>query len=270
MQLDAQTVRAASSQPVVGRMVRIGYLSKGLIYASIGVLALRVAAGMRGRLTDPSGILIDLLRQPFGEVMLTVIGAGILAYAAYYIIEALADLKHHGGGVNGWTSRSLTIIKAAAYGAIGVQALNIVLRNRRPSRTGAAEDAAQQVMRLPFGDVLLILIGTGIVVYACSQLLMVWRGDVDEDIDAARVQREAPWLLPFGRVGTGARSVILVLIGGTLLWAGWREHPADADGYGEALRFIASLHPLLLAAIGIGLLCFGVYQACHARYARLS
>ena len=224
---------------------------------------------MRGRLTDPSGILIGLLRQPFGEVMLTAIGTGILAYAVYYIVEALADLRHQGGGMTGWTARSLTIVKAAAYGAIGVQALNIVLRNQRPSTTGAAENAAQQVMRFPFGDMLLVLIGAGIVVYAATQLQMVWRGGVDEDIDATRVRREAPWILPFGRIGNGARSVILFLIGGTLLWAGWHEHPQDADGYGEALRFIASLHPILLAAVGMGLLCFGVYQAFHARYARL-
>ena len=269
MALNAHKVRAAARRPWVGRLVRLGYLSKGLIYTLIGVLALRVAVGMRGRLTDPSGILLDLLRQPFGEIMLTVIGIGIIAYAAYYITEAIADLKHKGGGVNGWTARSLTMIKSAAYGAIGVQALNIVLRNRRPSASSGAETAAQQVMNLPLGGVLLVLIGGGIVVYACTQLRMVWRGGEDEDIDSARVRREAAWLLPFGRVGNGARSVILFLIGGTLLWAGWRRHPQDADGYGEALRFIASLHPVLLAAIGAGLLCFGVYQACHARYARL-
>lgn len=269
MLVASRKVRAAASRPWVGRLVRLGYLSKGLIYGLMGVLALRVAAGMRGRLTDPSGILIGLLRQPFGAAMLTIIGIGILAYAAYYIAEALADLKHKGGGVKGWTARSLTIIKAIAYGGIGVQALNIALRHQRPASTGAAENAAQQVMRFPLGGLLLVLIGAGIVVYACSELRMVWRGDADDDLDTARIRREAAWLLPFGRIGNGARSVILLLVGSTLLWAGWREHPQDADGYGEALRFIASLHPVLLAAIGSGLLCFGVYQACHARYVRL-
>lgn len=270
MALDANRVRAATrKRPWIGKLVRLGYLSKGFIYILIGLLALRVAVGMRGRLTDPSGILIGILRQPFGAIMLAVIGAGILAYAAYYIVEAVADLKHRGGGVKGWTSRSLTIIKAVAYGSIGVQAMNIVLRNRRPSPTGGAESAAQQVLSFPLGDVALVLIGIGIVIYACAQLRMVWLGGVDDDVDVARIRREAAWLLPFGRLGTGARSVILLLIGGTLLWAGWSHHPQDADGYGEALRFIASLHPVLLAAVGAGLLCFGVYEGCQARYAKL-
>ena len=41
----------------VSRIVRLGYLAKGLIYTLIGVLALRVAFGMRGgRLSEPAGV----------------------------------------------------------------------------------------------------------------------------------------------------------------------------------------------------------------------
>jgi hypothetical protein len=55
-----------SVQPWVSRIVRLGYLAKGVIYMSMGALAMRVAFGMRGgRLTDPSGILLQILRQPF-------------------------------------------------------------------------------------------------------------------------------------------------------------------------------------------------------------
>jgi hypothetical protein len=258
-----------SARPWVGRLVRLGYLAKGLIYALIGVLAVRVALGMRGgRLTDASGILITLLHQPFGRVMLALIGVGIIAYAAYYIFEALADTRHRGGGVKGWLERSLTVVKAVVYGAIGVEALNIVLRDRPPS--GGAEKNAQLVMRLPLGDVLLILIGIGIVIYGVTQLKMVWQGEVDDDIDESRVRREARWLLPFGRFGIAARSGILLIMGGTLLWSGLRERPSDADGYSEALRTIASFNPWLLAAMGAGLVCFGVYQLLHARYARIA
>jgi hypothetical protein len=269
MPLTAQTVRAATrNRPWIGRFVRIGYLSKGLIYSFIGILALRVAVGLRGRLTDPDGVLRDVLRRPFGEVMLAIIAAGIITYALYYIVEGIADLKHRGGGLKGWLDRSLTIIKAIAYGSIGVQAVLILLRNRAAS--GDTEDTAQTVMQFPLGSTLLALIGAGIAVYAFTQLRMVWRGGFDDEIDVARVRRDAPWILPLGRFGIGARSIILALMGGTLMWAGLRERPSDADGYSEALRFVASLHPMLLAAVGIGLLCFGLYQACHAKYAKLA
>ena len=47
-------------------------------------------------------------------------------------------------------------------------------------------------------------------------------------------------------------------------------HGYDADGYREALATISAFHPWLLAATGAGLLCFGLYQICHARYAKIA
>jgi hypothetical protein len=256
-------------KPWVARLVKVGYAAKGIIYSFIGVLALRVALGMQGgTLTDATGVLMRLLRQPFGLFMLAVIGIGIVSYAGYYVFEAIADLRRKGGGTRGWLDRSLTIIKAVVYGTIGIEALSIVFLDQRPS--GSAEDNARLVMRFPLGDVLLVLIGVGVFIYGVTQLHMVWRGDVDEDIDAARVRREASWLLPFGRFGIAARSVILLVIGGTMAVSGLRHRPSDADGYSEAMSTIASFNPWLLAAIGAGLLCFGIYQLCHARYAKIA
>jgi hypothetical protein len=256
-------------RPWVARAVRLGYVAKGLIYSFIGVLALRVAFGMRGgRLTDASGVLMTLLRQRFGLVLLTLIGIGILAYAGYYVFEAVADLRRKGSDARGRFDRALTIVKAVVYGAIGIEALGIVFLNDRSSNN--AEENARMVMRFPLGDVLLVLVGIGVAIYGVSQLRMTWRGGVDEEIDAGRVRREAPWVLTLGRIGTAARSIILLVIGGTMAASGLRERPADADGYSEALSTIASFHPWLLTAMGAGLLCFGIYQLFHARYAKIA
>lgn len=248
--------------------MRVGYLAKGVIYSLIGVLALRVAFSMRGgALTDATGVLLSILRQPFGQVLLAVIAVGILAYTAYYIFEALADLRRRGGGPRGWFDRSLTMIKASVYGVIGLEAAALVLFNARPE--SGAEDNVRLLLRYPLGDVLLVLIGVGVVLYGLSQLHLVWQGGVDDDFDVAKARREARWLIPFGRAGIGARSIILVLMGGTMAVSGLRRRPSDADGYEEALATLASFNPWLLAVIGSGLLCFGVYQLCHARYAKI-
>ena len=258
-----------SIRPWVGAIVRLGYAAKGLIYSLIGILALRLSFGMRGgRLTDPSGVLVTLLQQPFGRVMLAAIGIGIVGYAAYYLFEAIADLRHRGGGVRGWIDRSLTIIKAGAYGLVGIEALNIVFFDGRPS--GGAEDSARQVMRFPLGEVFLMLVGLGIAIYGFSQLKMAWEGKADDDIDVARVRREAAWLLPIGLIGTAARSIILIGMGGTLLWSGFQAKPSNADGYSEVLATISSVNPWLLAAMGAGLVCFGLYQLGHAKFAKLA
>ncbi|HUQ86795.1 MAG TPA: DUF1206 domain-containing protein [Vicinamibacterales bacterium] len=253
----------------VSRIVRLGYLAKGVIYTLIGVLAIRVAFGMRGgRLTEPTGVLLQILRQPLGRVILTIIGIGIVGYAAYYLFEAIADLRRKGGGFRGWRDRSMTIIKAVAYGTMGIQALMIVFFDGRPR--GNPEDQARAVMQFPLGAVLLFLIGVGIAIYGFTQLKVAWHGHVDEDIDAARVRREASWVLPLGRAGAAARGVILMMMGPALASSAFRGKPSDADGYREVLASLAAVNPWLLAAVGGGLLCFGVYQLCHARYAKLA
>ena len=124
-------------------------------------------------------------------------------------------------------------------------------------------------MHFPFGWILLMLIGAGVATYGVTQIRMAWQGRADEDLDVARVRREAGWVLPLGRVGTAARGVVLVMMGIGLALAGARERPSDADGYRDVLLTVASTSPGLLAAMGAGLLCFGLYQLSHARYARL-
>jgi len=259
---------APAAQPWVSRIVRLGYLAKGVIYTSIGALAMRVAFGMRGgRLTDPSGILLQILRRPFGLALLTIIGVGIVGYAAYYLFEAIADLRHKGGGMRGWRARSLTIIKSVVYGTVGVQALRIVLAGDRPSSN--PDYPASMVMHFPFGWALLVLIGAGVAIYGIGQINMAWHARPDDDIDVARLRREAGWVLTLGRAGTAARGVILVMMGIALAMAGADGRPSEAAGYRDILTTLAATDPWLLAAIGLGLLCFGLYQLCHARYARL-
>lgn len=265
-----QTVMVNTTvKPWVLRLVRLGYLAKGVIYTLVGMLAIRVGLGMSGgRLSDPSGVLVDIIRQPFGLILLTTVCIGIVAYAAYYVVEALADLRRKGSGWRGRLDRALTVIKAVAYGVIGVQALRFALLGDRPG--GSPEDQARTLLEMPLGSVLLIVLGIGVAIYGVTQVAMAWNAQADEDIDAAWVRREARWVLPLGRIGTGARGIVLVLMGIGIALAGVRERPSDADGYREVLDTIAAINPWLLAAMGAGLLCFGIYQLCHARYAKLA
>ena len=263
---------AAEFPSWVSLVVRLGFFAKGVIYSLIGLLAFRLAIGLRGgRLVDASGVLQTVLRQPFGQVLLIVIGIGILGYAGYYIFEAWVDVRRKGGGIRGWTDRSLTIIKAVVYGLIGLEALRLTFFDRRPSGD-TAESTARTVMLFPLGDWFLVLVGIGVATYGVKQLWMTWQGRFDDDIDVPRVRREVPWLLRFGRFGIGARGIIIVLMGITLLLAGIERRPSNADGYRESMIAILSqpFGPWLLAAVGAGLFCFGVFQLCHVRYARIA
>jgi hypothetical protein len=210
-------------------MVRLGYAAKGLIYLLTGVLALRLAVGMGGRITDASGVLRTFVRQPFGWILLSAIAVGILAYAAWQITEAIADTRHKGGGARGWLDRSLTIVKGAAYGTIGVEALQLVLT--RHSESQGADDYAREAMQVPFGAAFLVLVGIGIAWYGLSQIWMAWQSRFDDDLDQQRLRRDGlGWLLGVGRAGVGARGVILVVMGAASRRN--RSQPVEGERHG--------------------------------------
>jgi hypothetical protein len=78
-------------------------------------------------------------------------------------------------------------------------------------------------------------------------------------------------VLSVGRAGIGARGVILVLVGVALARAGFAERPSEAGGMTDAMwtLFAQPYGKWLLAVVAAGLMCFGLFQLLHARYARL-
>jgi hypothetical protein len=131
---------------------------------------------------------------------------------------------------------------------------------------------ARKAMQAPFGDWLLILIGVGLASYGVMQIWMAWTNRFDDDVNAGRLRQDGfAWLLSIGRAGIGARGVILVVMGLALVRAGAVESPAQAAGMAESLATLASqpFGRLLLAGIGAGLACYGLFEVLHARYARV-
>src|SRR5688500_11779814 len=77
-------------------LARFGFLSKGVVYGLVGVLALMAAWSGRGKPTDGEGSLKFMGNGPFGEVLLVLIGVGLSGYALWRFIEALWDPCHVG------------------------------------------------------------------------------------------------------------------------------------------------------------------------------
>jgi len=257
-------------RPWVKRLVRVGYAAKGVIYLLIGVLALQLALGEGGRVTDASGVLRAIVEQPFGPGMLLLIGIGILAYAGWEIAQAIFDTRRQGSGAKGWINRSLTVIKAVVYGAIGFEAMRLVLGDTQ--RSQGADDYARTTMSFPLGGIFLGLIGIGISVYGVRQIWQAWQFKFDDDLDQNQLRREGGgWLLSLGRWGIGARGVTLTIMGYALARAGFDRRPSKAGGMSDSLwtLFSQPYGRWLLAAVAAGLICFGVFQLLHTRYAKL-
>ncbi len=84
----------------------------------------------------------------------------------------------------------------------------------------------------------------------------------------ARTRRIVEWLGKFGGV---ARGTVFATAGIFLVVAAVQARPQQAKGVDSSLRALAAtpLGPWLLVLVAIGLIMFGLFSFCQARWRRL-
>lgn len=265
------SAHAAELRPWMKRLVRVGYAAKGVLYLLIGGLALQLALGDGGRLTNSSGALQTLVDQPFGMALLAGIAVGLLAYAGWQISGVFLLPRRGDSDGKAWLTGALDVVKGIAYGLVGWQALQLVLGGRGSSGD-STDKYARQAMQLPLGRWVLMAVGIGVAIYGIVQLRNAWQGRLGPDLDLSALRREGlGWVANIGRAGIGSRGIIFTAMGVLLVRAGVDERPSRAGGMAEALGSLVSqpFGTALLAVTAAGVVCYGVWQLLHARYARL-
>jgi Domain of Unknown Function (DUF1206) len=83
-----------------------------------------------------------------------------------------------------------------------------------------------------------------------------------------RMRRLVEWL---GVIGTTARGVVFALVGVLVLQAAITYQPAKAGGIDKALLTLRNqpFGEFLLILAALGLIVFGVYGLCEARWRRV-
>jgi hypothetical protein len=113
----------------------------------------------------------------------------------------------------------------------------------------------------PGGEILLWLIGIGFLLGAVAQAKKAITANFMYQLDA-----DVPGFAePVGRAGYGARAVIFVIIGWTIVQAMMAGNPEAVGGIGQALQTLQGTG-WLFTVVAIGLILFGVYSLIMARY----
>lgn len=241
---------------------RIGYAAKGIVYVLIGWLAFRAAAAV-GQPEGATGALATLADASGGRLMLYAIAAGLLCHVAWRFVQALLDPEHPGsGGRIGM--RLFYALSGLVYGSLALAAWQV-------ARGGSAGEEGTEVwvaklLGQPFGALLVMVAGAGIVAYGVHQLAKGWRGDVDKRM--APDPRVARAVHLVGRFGTAARGLVLLPIGWFVFNAGRHYRASEAADTGEVLAMLD--RGWLLGIVGLGLLAYGLHQLAKARYRRIA
>src|SRR5512135_3671617 len=110
----------AAANPWVERLARFGYLMRGVVYATIGVLALQLALGTGGKATTQSGAIALLGSQPFGKILLILMVVGLASYALWGFVRAIFDPLHRGNDSKGIVARIGFAFSGLSYGILTI------------------------------------------------------------------------------------------------------------------------------------------------------
>jgi hypothetical protein len=261
---------ARRASPWVEWIARVGYAAKGVVYATIGVLAMREALGAGGATTGPIGAMRSMGPNPLDSVLLVVLSVGLLGYALWKLVQGLADPDDKGFGAHGVLRR---------LGYIGSGVIHGILAFAAAQSIFGAEDTSEDALALaamayqpPLGQVLVGLVGLIVIGVGLYQLYAAYGATFRGELRLNRMSdAEERWVTFAGCVGTAARALAIGVAGGFVVLAAYESDPSEVRGLGEALETI-QYQPsgsYMLGAVAAGLLVYGTFMLLVARYRRI-
>ena len=261
---------ARHAGPWVGRLARLGYVAKGVVYVAIGFLALREALGAGGKTADPGGAMASIGSQPLGGVVLALLAAGLACYALWKLVQGILDADGKGSDVHGLLRRVGYVGSAVIHGALAFTAAQSILGAEDSSEDAAT--ASAMAYQPPLGQILVGLVGLGVIGVGLYQLYAAYEAKFREDLRLDLMSAaERRWVTHAGRVGTAARAIAIGLAGAFVVLAAYQSDPSEARSLGAALESLQQqpLGSYMLGAIAGGFLVYGAFMFAIARYRRI-
>jgi len=243
-------------------------VARGIIYILIGWVAVLVALGHGSHQADQQGALRLLAGKPYGSVSLWLLGIGFAAYALWRLSEAAYGVAGDGKR-SGPRLRSLA--RAVLYSGLAYLTFE-VLSGRQGSQSGKQQDITAKAMQHPGGRWLVGIAGLIIVIIG---LVLAMEGIRRRFMKYLRTSQMSPRtrriVRRLGVVGSVARGAVVALVGMGVIDAAVTHNPATSGGIDKALLTLRNepAGPILLLLVALGLVIFGLYGLCEARWRRV-
>ena len=252
-------------------LARAGFVARALIYAIIGVLAIKLAIGSAGTNASQQGALKTIAHQPFGKVLLILVAIGLAGYSLWRLLHAL--LGHGPEDTDSSLDRVAALGSGTVYALLCAIAVEILLGSSSGSSgSSSTHKTTAGVLGWPGGPWLVGIAGTVLIGVGLYQ---GYRGLSQDFLKDSKTEQMTPrirqWIEWIGSFGHLARMVVFALVGVFLIKAAIDYNPNNAVGVDGALAKLAhaTYGPFLLAIVAAGLIAFGAYSLSDARYRRL-
>lgn len=266
MRKAADVAEDASNSRALEIAARAGYAVSGVLHVLIGTIAWQLAFG-RGGEADVSGAIAQLAAQPVGPLLLWACFGACAALALWQLGNAILGYRNESD--NKLTKRLSAVAQAVVFAGLAATILSFVMGKAQNSRESAS-DVTVTLMKAPFGVVLVVAIGAGIMITGIVFSVRGFRRTFKKDLVLSSGQAARKFQVGVGMVGYIAKGFALLLVGLLVVIATLRAQPEQSTGLDGSLKALKEqpYGPYLLLAVAVGLIAYGVFLMVKAKTLR--
>jgi hypothetical protein len=249
---------------------RFGLIAKGVVYFMIGVFAIMTATNYGSQEASSKSVLKFIEDQPFGNVLLVLIGIGLAGYAAmrwYSVINGTEgqntskeDQAKDAGKRVGYAASAVT------HSALTVYTFSLVISSLGSSGGGTSrQELIGKLLDQSWGQWVVGAIAIGLFIAAAYQIYKGLSGKFMDDVSGLGGKKREAYEKA-GRIGLPSRGVIFGVIAYFLFRAALQGSSTGKAGSDSALTFLQNQAIWLAIVVAVGLAAYGVFMIIKAKY----
>jgi hypothetical protein len=259
---------ATTTKPVIGKIARVGLIAKGIVYVLLGLLGFMAAFEIGGQSNDDAsrtGVFGSIKHFPGGVAALVLLAAGLVCYSIWRGVQAFSN---NSSEEKNWSKKFRYFFSGLIYLSFAITAIQMIFHDR-DNKEDKNQYWASQIMDHSYGP---WLVGLASLILAAIGIYQIYYGlseKYKKHVQELNLQSAGSSLmLRSGKVGYISRGIVWLVIAYLAMRAALDKNSSEAGDTSKAFSFIedSSFGSYLLAALGIGLLAYGLFNFIRARY----
>lgn len=246
------------SVPLKETLGRAGLAARGIVYVAISVI-LFLGAFAGDEASDganPKEAFRGIEEWPGGEFLLFALGVLLLSYTLFRVIQSITEEQSAT-----WSARIARLGMLASglsYGLVGFSSLAMSFGDVEAQKTSQTKQVISSLLSAPFGRWAIGCIGIVFVGIALAQAYRALSKRWSKSLDLSQTPEV---LISFSTFAIFGRAALILIVGVSVAWAGWKADPTAALGVTESLAWLRSLlfGFLLYFTAGLVMLGYGIY-----------
>lgn len=251
-------------------MARFGCISIGLVYCLIGLIALLNLLKITSAVADEEGIMHFVLELPLGEVILGIIGIGLVGYIIWRFYEAIVDPYEMGNDWKSIITRIGIALTGVAYATIAYAAWE-ELRGTYTDGEQEQRQMVAEVLQWDMGAWLIGLAALPVLITAGAQFYYGASNAFTRRLNTESLSKDREnvifWL---GKIGYFARGIILLVICLFFIKAALQEDPSEIGNTDSAFDFMGKgwAGHSFFVIVALGTISYGLFMFAFSLFYR--